>query len=71
MAAPFEAVLITAVHTASAPTLVASALLAGAGQGLGQLGGLSPLNSSVPPGRLAEANAALNLGGYVPAGILP
>lgn len=48
-----------------------SALLAGAGQGMGQLGGLSLLNSSIPPQRLAEANAALNVGGYVPAGALP
>lgn len=63
--------LVVAVHTASVPVLIASALLAGAGQGMGQLGGLSLLNSSVPPGRLAEANAALNVGGYVPAGILP
>lgn len=64
-------VLIVAVHTSSVPGLVASALLAGAGQGMGQLGGLSLLNANVPPGHLAEANAALNVGGYVPAGILP
>jgi hypothetical protein len=38
---------------------------------MGQLGGLSLLNSTVPAHRLAEANAALNVGGYVPAGILP
>lgn len=63
--------LIVAVHTSSVPVLVVSALLAGAGQGLGQLGGLSLLNSSVPPHRLAEANAAFNVGGYIPAGILP
>lgn len=63
--------LIVAVHTSSVPVLIASALLAGAGQGMGQLGGLSLLNSSVPPQRLAEANAALNVGGYVPAGLLP
>jgi cyanate permease len=63
--------LIIAVHTSSVPVLIASALLAGAGQGMGQLGGLSLLNSTVPPQRLAEANAALNVGGYVPAGILP
>ncbi|WP_217246854.1 MFS transporter [Streptomyces sp. AC602_WCS936] len=63
--------LIVAVHTSSVPALIASALLAGAGQGMGQLGGLSLLNSSVPPQRLAEANAALNVGGYIPAGILP
>ncbi|GLY77965.1 putative multi-drug efflux transporter [Actinoallomurus iriomotensis] len=65
------AALITAVHTASVPALVAAALLAGAGQGMGQLGGLSLLNSSVPARRLAEANAALNVGGYLPAGLLP
>ncbi|MFD6281000.1 MFS transporter [Streptomyces sp. NPDC060209] len=63
--------LVTAVRTSSVPVLITSALLAGAGQGMGQLGGLSLLNSSVPPNQLAEANAALNVGGYVPAGILP
>lgn len=63
--------LIAAVHTSTSATLILSALLAGAGQGMGQLGGLSLLNSSVPPQRLAEANAALNIGGYLPAGILP
>lgn len=63
--------LIVAVHTSSVPVLVASVLLAGAGQGMGQLGGLSLLNSSVPPRQLAEANAALNVGGYILAGALP
>ncbi|MFJ4581411.1 MFS transporter [Streptomyces echinatus] len=63
--------LVTAVHTGSVPALAGAALLAGAGQGMGQLGGLSLLNSTVPAGRLAEANAALNVGGYLPAGILP
>ncbi|GGW42210.1 MFS transporter [Streptomyces caelestis] len=65
------AALIVAVHASSVALLVTSALLAGAGQGMGQLGGLSLLNSSVPPQRLAEANAALNVGGYLPAGLLP
>ncbi|WP_030245309.1 MFS transporter [Streptomyces sp. NRRL S-455] len=65
------AALIAAVHASSAALLVASALLAGAGQGMGQLGGLSLLNSTVPAQRLAEANAALNAGGYLPAGLLP
>ncbi|MGC9543323.1 MFS transporter [Streptomyces sp. UG1] len=63
--------LVVAVHSSSVVVLIASALLAGAGQGMGQLGGLSLLNSTVPPQRLAEANAALNVGGYVPAGLLP
>ncbi|MCO6003900.1 MFS transporter [Actinoallomurus purpureus] len=65
------AALVAAVHTSSVPSLIAAAVLAGAGQGAGQLGGLSLLNASVPPQRLAEANAALNVGGYVPAGVLP
>ncbi|MGW2963041.1 MFS transporter [Streptomyces sp. NPDC001220] len=65
------AALATAVHTSSVAALTAAALLAGAGQGMGQLGGLSLLNHSVPAHRLAEANAALNVGGYVPAGLLP
>ncbi|MFE9537831.1 MFS transporter [Streptomyces sp. NPDC006691] len=65
------AALAVAVHSSSVPVLLASALLAGAGQGMGQLGGLSLLNSAVPPHRLAEANAALNVGGYVFAGALP
>ena len=63
--------LILAVHTRNAPLLIVAALLAGAGQGQGQLGGLSLLNHSVPPTRLAEANAALNVGGYICAGVLP
>ncbi|MFE5580857.1 MFS transporter [Kitasatospora sp. NPDC056531] len=63
--------LIIAVHSEAVAVLVIAALLAGAGQGMGQLGGLSLLNSTVAPQRLAEANAALNVGGYIPAGILP
>ncbi|MFJ9839964.1 MFS transporter [Kitasatospora sp. NPDC101155] len=63
--------LIIAVHSQAVAVLVIAALLAGAGQGMGQLGGLSLLNSTVAPQRLAEANAALNVGGYIPAGILP
>ncbi|MBD0695234.1 MFS transporter [Streptomyces sp. CBMA123] len=65
------ATLIAAVHTEAVAVLVLAALLAGAGQGMGQLGGLSLLNAGIPPQRLAEANAALNVGGYLPAGLLP
>jgi predicted MFS family arabinose efflux permease len=65
------AALVTAVYGGSVPALVAAAVLAGAGQGMGQLGGLSLLNSTIAPQHLAEANAALNIGGYVPAGVLP
>ncbi|MGC0423199.1 MFS transporter [Embleya sp. AB8] len=65
------AALIGAVQLASAPLLFLAAMLAGAGQGLGQLGGLTLLGATVPRERAAEANAALNVGGYVPAGLLP
>ncbi|MEC3956481.1 MFS transporter [Nocardia sp. CDC153] len=65
------ATLILAIEAHSAPALIAAALLAGTGQGLGQLGGLSLLNHTIQPTRLAEANAAFNVGGYIPAGLLP
>lgn len=61
----------TALHLGSAPWLIAAALLAGAGQGLGQLGGLSLIANTVPAQRRAEANAVFNMGGYVPAGVIP
>ncbi|MDD1141474.1 MFS transporter [Pseudomonas sp. TNT2022 ID233] len=60
-----------ALQTGGAPWLVASALLAGAGQGLGQLGGLTLIAENVPAQRRAEANAVFNMGGYVPAGAIP
>ncbi|MEV5824396.1 MFS transporter [Spirillospora sp. NPDC052242] len=63
--------LVAAVWTGRTGVLLVAAVLAGAGQGLGQFAGLSLLNASVPPSRLAEANAAFNLGGYLPAGLLP
>ncbi|RDI49337.1 MFS transporter [Nocardia mexicana] len=53
------------------PALIAAALLAGAGQGLGQLGGLTLLLAAVPDARRAEANSAFNIGGYIPAATLP
>ncbi|GIH59469.1 MFS transporter [Microbispora siamensis] len=65
------AALAGAMRAGSVVLLVAAALLAGAGQGMGQLAGLSLLNAAVPAARLAEANAALNVGGYIPAGLLP
>ncbi|TVT79591.1 MFS transporter [Pseudomonas sp. H3(2019)] len=60
-----------ALKTGSAPWLIVSALLAGAGQGLGQLGGLTLIADRVPAQRRAEANAVFNMGGYVPAGAIP
>ncbi|MEU5647473.1 MFS transporter [Streptomyces milbemycinicus] len=63
--------LALAVQLSSTPLLALAAVLAGAGQGMGQLGGLTLISAHVPAARLAEANAALNVGGYVPAGLLP
>ncbi|WP_415925534.1 MFS transporter [Streptomyces sp. ME19-01-6] len=65
------AALALAVQLSSTPLLALAAVLAGAGQGMGQLGGLTLISAHVPAVRLAEANAALNVGGYVPAGLLP
>ena len=65
------ATLWAAVHGLSVPCLVVSALLAGAGQGMGQLGGLSLIALHVPATRRAQANGLFNMGGYVPAGALP
>ncbi|MGW3565954.1 MFS transporter [Streptomyces sp. NPDC000941] len=63
--------LALAVQLSATPLLALAAVLAGAGQGMGQLGGLTLISAQVPAARLAEANAALNVGGYVPAGLLP
>lgn len=63
--------LVWAIHASLVPALVASALLAGAGQGLGQLGGLTLIGLHVPDSHRAQANAVLNIGGYIPAGLLP
>jgi cyanate permease len=63
--------LVIAVQVSTAPALVMAALSAGAGQGLGQLAGLTLINAHVPDGHRAEANSLLNIGGYVPAGVLP
>jgi MFS family permease len=63
--------LWTALQLGSPAWLIAAALLAGAGQGFGQLGGLTLIARNVAPKRRAEANAIFNMGGYVPAGIIP
>lgn len=65
------AAMIVAVHAAMAPLLLSAAALAGVGQGLGQLGGLTALGTTVPDQQRAQANALLNIGAYIPAGILP
>ncbi|MGW6659051.1 MFS transporter [Rhodococcus sp. NPDC055024] len=63
--------LYGAVQSDAAALLIVSALLAGAGQGLGQLGGLTLIGMHVPPTSRAQGNALMNIGGYIPAGILP
>jgi MFS family permease len=60
-----------AVISSSAAALIVAALLAGTGQGLGQLGGLTLIGLHVPGSHRAEANAVLNIGGYIPAGLMP
>ncbi|MEU2424903.1 MFS transporter [Streptomyces sp. NPDC007851] len=64
------AVLVAAVYASSAVLLVVAAVLAGTGHGLGQLGGVTLITSSISADRLAEANAALNIGVYLPVGLL-
>ncbi|WP_242559999.1 MULTISPECIES: hypothetical protein [Pandoraea] len=62
--------LLGAIYLSWVPALVLAALLAGMGQGLGQLGGLSLIGLHVNDGNRAQANAVLSIGGYVPAGLL-
>lgn len=64
------ATLVVAVDTASVAGFAVAAALAGTAYGPGMLGGLSLLNSGVPVERLAEANAALNIGAYAVAGLM-
>lgn len=53
------------------PIFLTAALLAGTAQGLGQLAGLTLIATRISPDRRAESNAALNISGYIPAGVLP
>ncbi|PXX62422.1 hypothetical protein DFR70_107290 [Nocardia tenerifensis] len=63
--------LICSLRFSSLALFAAAAVLAGVGQGLGQFGGLTAISAAVPADRLAEANAAQNVGGYLPAAVLP
>lgn len=63
--------LASALRLSSIALFAAAAILAGIGQGLGQFGGLTAISANVPADRLAEANAAQNVGGYLPAALLP
>ncbi|MFI6165874.1 MFS transporter [Nocardia sp. NPDC051052] len=63
--------LLLSLQLSSLALFGTAAVLAGIGQGLGQFGGLTAISASVPASRLAEANAAQNVGGYIPAAVLP
>lgn len=62
--------LALTVATKNPWLFVTGAVLAGTGQGLGQLGGLRLIAHHVEAGRRAEANAALNISAYLPAAIV-
>jgi MFS family permease len=59
-----------AVQTLAVALLIGAAVLAGAGQGLGQLGALTMIASNVPAQRRAEATAMLNMAAYTVAGLV-
>lgn len=63
--------IITAFAVSSAVPFIIAAIMAGMGQGLGQLGGLMLISLHVPEHRRAEGNAILNMGGYIPAALYP
>ncbi|MCG8157807.1 MFS transporter [Brenneria goodwinii] len=65
------ATLALTIHFSLVSALIASALFAGAGQGLGQLGGLTLIGLHVPDSHRAQSNAVLSIGGYLPAALLP
>lgn len=64
------AIAASALMRLTAP-LLAGAVLAGVGYGLAQLAGLTHIADRVAPERITEANALLNIGAYVPCGLLP
>lgn len=63
--------IVMTLHGGGVETIFIAALAAGAAQGLGQLGGLTLLSLNIAADRRAEANALLNIGAYIPAGLLP
>jgi len=63
--------LLCVIYLGHPAWLAAAAILAGAGQGLGQLGGLTLISLHVQETRRAEAISLLNMGAYASAGLLP
>lgn len=62
---------VAAVASSCASALVVAAIFAGAGHGLAQLAGLTLIGVHVAADRRAEATGVLNIGGYVPCGLMP
>ena len=63
--------MVVAVQAVAPAMLLAAAVFAGMGQGLGQLGGLTAIGMKVPDRQRAQVNSWLNIGAYIPAGLLP
>lgn len=63
--------MILAIYTVTPILFFVAAILAGMGQGQGQLGGLTLIGTKVPEQQRAQGNSLLNIGGYIPAGLLP
>ncbi|WP_369789185.1 MFS transporter [Rouxiella sp. WC2420] len=63
--------IIATLHGGGVKMIFIAALASGAAQGLGQLGGLTLLSMNIAADRRAEGNALLNIGAYIPAGLLP
>jgi len=70
LAIAMAGVMAAATLRVPVPLLVA-AVCAGGAYGLAQFGGLTLIARGVPAHRRGEANAVLNIGGYVPAGLMP
>lgn len=63
--------IVMTLHGGGVKAIFIAALASGAAQGLGQLGGLTLLSLNIAAERRAEGNALLNIGAYIPAGLLP
>jgi len=63
--------IIEGVITLNFIFILLAGIFAGMGQGLGQFGGLRFINKNIAEDKRAEAISLLNIGGYVPAALLP
>lgn len=65
------ATIALAVLLRNPAPLIVGAFLAGGGYGLAQLAGLLVIADEIEPACRSQATALLNMGGYVPCGLLP